>query len=480
MSEMKDAIKALVEDKGYSLEQVKMIIEGSLKSAYKKTYGTDENARVEFTDDLSDVALYSKKVVVDTAYNEATEIELVDAQKLADEVEIGDEIDIPIDPKTLNRAAISVGKQSARTELTGTMKETLLSQFNQKVGTVLGGICQKISQNSLNPRDDGVIIDIGVQLVEGFMPKSLENPNETYEVGENIKCVLERVRTTREGIKLILSRASPLLVQQLMEKEVPELASGAIKIEKAVREAGFRTKIALSSMNENIDAVGSCVGPRGVRIQAISRELLGEKIDVLPYSDDPATFIKNSLSPARVERVVLLDEGKKEALAIVEDEMFSLAIGSRGLNVRLASRLSGWTIDVKPQSDAAAMDLSEKQTTKAALELFSSDTTQEETGITLKTLPDVNTDTLFVLEENGVKTVEDFVMKYNEGELYKIGDLDKDEIDDVYNIIAANYDIENDEEEDEGEFVCPNCGEPITADMTKCPKCGAEFEFEEE
>lgn len=488
MSEMSVAIKELIEEKGYDKENVKRIIENALKSAYKRTFGTADNAIVKFEDDLSDVAIYSRKVVVDTAYNAATEIELEDAQKLAEGVELGDEIDILIDPKTFRRSAVTTGKQTAKADLNETMRESLYAQYKDKVGTVINGVCQKESEGD-------VFIDIGnMGHVEAIMPKTLQSPLETYEKGDNLKCIVVKVKTVRDGVKLLLSRSDPKLVQLLMEQEIPELATGVIKIEKAVREAGYRTKIALSTTSENIDPVGACVGPKGARIQNISKELLGEKIDVLEYSNDITTFIHNSLSPARVNRVVILDEEKKEALAVVNDEIFALAIGSKGLNVRLANRLTGWSIDVKTETQAAALDLSEKATTKAAQDLFSGNSdknTSEQNGdeateesddtLLIKKLPGVNTDTVFVLNENGVTTIDDFVLKYNAGDLYKIEDLDKEEIDDVYNIIASNYDIEDAENTSETEeYHCPACGAVITLTMTKCPVCGTEFEFADE
>lgn len=485
MSEMSAAIKELIEEKGYDEENVRRIIENALKSAYKRAYGSSDNAVVKFEDDLSDVAIYSRKVVVDTAYDAVTEIELEDAQKLAEGVEIGDELDILIDPKTFRRSAVTTGKQTAKADLNETMRQSLYEQYKDKIGTVINGVCQKET-------DGTVYLDVGNNgHVEAIMPKNYQSPLETYEKGDNLKCIIVKIKTIREGVLLVLSRSDPKLVQLLMETEIPELSSGVIKIEKAVREAGYRTKIALSTTSENIDPVGACVGPKGTRIQNISKELLGEKVDVLQYSSDIATFIHNSLSPARVNRVVILDDQKKEALAIVDDEIFSLAIGSKGLNVRLANRLCGWSIDVKTETQAAQLDLTDKATTKAARDLFdgedaeSQNDTEGDKGasddaLLIEKLPDVNTDSVFVLKENGVTTIDDFVMKYNAGELYKIEDLDKEEIDDVYNIIASNYDIEDEEGEEETEYKCPNCGAPITLDMTKCPKCGAEFEFAED
>lgn len=481
MSQMAEAIRELIDERGYTEENVRTIITDSLKSAYKRTYGTDENAVVKFEDDLSDVSIYSRKTVVDGVYDPVAEIELEEAKKLASDVELGDEIDILEDPKAFRRNAVTQGKQVARQNLNETMRNLLVNQYSDKKGQIINGICQKEYNNT-------IYVNIGDQEhVEGCLPKSLQSPLENYEPGDPIKCILHDIRTSRDGVQLILSRSDPKLVQMIMETQIPELADGTIHIEKAVREAGHRCKVAVSTMNQDVDPVGSCVGSKGMRIQNIIKELLGEKVDIMEYSVDNAQFIKNALSPAKVERVVILDEEKKEALAIVDDTQFALAIGKGGLNVRLANRLTGWSIDVKPHSECEGLDLSEKATSKAAQALFSDEggeVTAE--GELLENLPLVNTDTVFVLGENGVKTVEQFVVAYGEGELDKIDDLTKEEIDDVYKIISEHFDIESgDEEPEEAEteeevYHCPNCGAVITLDMTRCPSCGAEFEFEEE
>lgn len=477
MSEMAEAIRELIEERGYTEENVRTIITDSLKSAYKRTYGTDENAVVKFEDDLSDVSIYSRKIVVDGVYDPVAEIELTEAKKLASEVELGDEIDILEDPKSFRRNAITQGKQVARQNLNETMRNLLVNQYSDKIGQIINGTCQK-------EYNDTIYINLGDQeKVEGCLPKKYQSPLENYEPGDQIKCIIQDIRSSRDGVQLVLSRSDPKLVQMIMETQIPELADGTIKVEKAVREAGHRCKVAVTSTSPNIDPVGSCVGSKGMRIQNIIKELLGEKVDVMEYSADNAQFIKNALSPAKVERVVILDEDKKEALAVVDDTQFALAIGKGGLNVRLANRLTGWNIDVKPHSECEGLDLSEKATSLAAQALFDNEekAASEEgaQGELLEKLPLVNTDTVFVLGENGIKTVEQFVVAYSEGELDKIDDLTKEEIDDVYKIISEHFDIESDEGEEEV-YHCPNCGAVITLDMTKCPSCGAEFEFEEE
>lgn len=485
MSDMAQAIAELINEKGYSQEDVRAIIENSLKQAYKRTFGTSDNAIVKFEDDMSDVSIYSRRVVVDGVYDPVTEIELDEAKGLAANVELGDEIDILLDPKDFRRNAVSQGKHSAISDLHSSMVETLYNSYSDKIGSIINGVCQKEDNGTL-------IIDVGSSdRVEGCLPKDFKSPDESYEMGDVIKCVLVSIKKVRTGIRLILSRSDPKLVELIMEREIPELAQGIIKVEKAVREVGKRCKIAVSTTSEEIDPVGACVGPKGTRIQNVIKELLGEKIDVLQYSDDDATFIKNSLTPALVSRVVILDNDKKEAVAIVPDDQSSLAIGSHGLNVKLASRLCGWIVSVKSESESASIDFSDKATSQAARDLFDdtkepapAQPVEEEESTPLSKLPNINTDTLFVLHENNIDSVESFIYAYTSGEVNSITDLEKEEIDDVYKIITENFDIESEESDEEQseepeEFECPNCGAKVTANMTKCPSCGVEFEFQE-
>lgn len=262
-----------------------------------------------------------------------------------------------------------------------------------------------------------------------------------------------------------------------------------------MRDAGYRTKIAVSTTREDVDPVGACVGTKGARIQTVIRELLGEKIDVLRYDPNPAEFIKNALSPAQVDRVVILDESKKQALAIVDDSQFSLAIGKQGQNVRLANRLCDWSIDVKTQEQCEGIDLSEKATTQAALNLFkdNDETVQEEDITTIAELPGVDERVADLLKANGIEDIVQFMETYDNGGADNIEGLKKEEVDAVYNLIKENVEfVEEDSQEEasseqtpkepeqEEKYYCPECGAEITLDMDHCPKCGVEFEFTED
>jgi N utilization substance protein A len=494
MSEMAEAIRALISEKGYSEDSVKQTIEKALKAAYKRTYGDDENAIVKFNDDMSDVSIYSRKVVVDGVYDPVKEIELEDARKLAgDEVEEGDEIDILEDPKTFDRSAVTVGKQTAHQGLNETYKTSLMNEYKDKIGEMIIGYHQR-------ERNGNIFVDLGnAGRIEGFLPTKFQSKLEVYEKGDRIKALIVDVKPTNTGIQLVLSRSDTKLVSSILEKEVPEIADGTVEINRIVRDAGYRTKIAVSSAREEVDPVGACVGLRGVRIQNVIRELMNEKIDVLKWDPDPAVFIKNALSPAQVERVLITDADKKQALAIVEDSQFSLAIGRQGQNVRLANRLCDWNIDVKTIEQAADMDLSSFSTVQNAHALFNDE--EEDSILTISDLPGVDKEIAQLLKNNGIDSIEDFVEAYDNGSI-EIEGVSKEALDKVNDLVNENVEIveEDSAEETEGtenvsenegqeeksesveedEYFCPECGHKITLDMTHCPNCGVEFEFTED
>ena len=482
---MAELISALIEEKGYSVESVKQTLEGALKAAYKSTYGTSDNAIVKFSDDMSDVSIYSRKIVVDGVYDPVTEIELEEARELSDDVEIGDEIDILEDPKTFDRTAISTGKQTAHQGLNETIKDSLFNQYKDKIGEMINGYYQR-------ERNGNIYVDLGnAGRLEGLLPKKYQSPRENYDQGDKIRAIITELKKTNSGLQIVLSRSSPRLVEIAMEMEVPEIGEGTVKIEKCVREAGYRTKMAVSTLRDEIDPVGACVGKNGLRIQNVIRELLGEKIDVLRYDPDPLAFIQNALSPAKVTRVVILDAEKKEALAIVEDEQFSLAIGKQGQNVRLANRLCDWNIDVKTEEQCAGMDFSSKATTMAARSLFSDDVSEEQESIyTVSELPGIKENVAVALKNAGIEDIVQFIDSYDS---LDVEGVTKEELEEVYALIKENVDIVEEEPEEEGsqieepqaeveeeKYCCPECGAEITLDMTHCPKCGVEFEFTED
>ena len=480
MSEMADAIRALSAEKGISEDSIRQTIENMIKAAYKRTYGTADNCIVTFNDDMTDVSVYSRKVVVDGVYDPSQEIELEEALKLSSEAEEGDEIDILVDPRDFARSAVTTGKQTAHQALNESIKDNLYNEYKDKIGTeAIVGYYQREYNGS-------IYVNLGK--VEGVLPAKFQSPRETYEKNDRIKALIYDIKRTNTGIQLVLSRTDPRLVERLVETEVPEIGEQHIVgIHKVVREAGYRTKIAVYSNKIDVDPVGACVGLKGVRIQAVIRELEGEKIDVLRYDEDPHEFIKNALSPAEVKRVVILDRDKKEALAIVADSQFSLAIGKQGQNVRLANKLCDWAIDVKTEEQAADMDLTEVDSRKAAETLFNDQTPSEESYeevSSVSQLPGVDPRVAELLKAAGLDDIEQFVEAVNDGRAAAIEGITQADIDAIEKIINESVQFEEESadssDEEEEEYFCPECGEKITLDMKRCPKCGVELVFEEE
>ena len=442
MSEMAEAIRQLIQEKGYSEDSVKQTIEKALKAAYKRTYGTDENAIVKFADDMSDVSIYSRKVVVDGVYDPVREYELEDAKKLSEDLEEGDEIDLLEDPKSFDRSAVSTGKQTAHQGLNETFKDSLYNEYKDKIGEIIIGYYQR-------ERNGNIYVDLGnAGRLEGVLPVKYQSKLEFYEKNDRIKALIVDIKKTSTGLQLILSRSDPKLVSSILEKEVPEIADGTVEIVKIVRDAGYRTKIAVSTKREEVDPVGACVGLKGIRIQNVIRELLNEKIDVLRWDPDPVEFIKNALSPAQVARVLITDADKRQALAIVEESQFSLAIGRQGQNVRLANRLCDWNIDVKTIEQAEEMDLSSFSTVQNAHALFNDEEVEESYDeiTTVAELPGVDARVAELLKENGIEEIQDFVEAYDENRI-NIEGVTKDDLDAVNELINQNVEfVEEDTE----------------------------------
>src|SRR5574344_1902650 len=485
MSEMADAIRALSAEKGISEDSIKQTIENTIKAAYKRTYGTSDNCIVKFNDDMTDVSVYSRKTIVDGVYDPSTEIELEEAQKMSPDAELGDEIDILVDPHDFARSAVTTGKQTAHQTLNESFKDNLYNEYKDKVGEIIIGYYQR-------EHTGNIYVDLGK--VEGVLPQKFQSPRETYEKNDRIKALIVDLKRTQTGLQLVLSRTDPDFVRSIVELEVPEVADKTVTVQKIVREAGYRTKIAVYSNKEDVDPVGACVGLKGVRIQNVIRELEGEKIDVLKYDEDPRIFIKNALSPAEVEKVIILDNDKKEALAVVNESQFSLAIGRQGQNVRLANRLCDWNIDVKTEEQAAEMDLSEVDTRKAAEQLFAGSEQPEYEEIqTVAQLPGVDQKVAAILKDSGIDDIEQFMAAVKAGTVQKIEGITEEDIAAINKIISENVEFEEEPAEapaqeaapeakeaeapaaaQEEEYFCPECGARITLDMTRCPKCGVE------
>ncbi|MBO4759210.1 MAG: transcription termination/antitermination protein NusA [Spirochaetaceae bacterium] len=498
--EMAEAIRQLTEEGGYTKESVKHIIEDALISAYKRKFGTSENAVVRFNDDLTDVSLYSRKVIVDGVYDPVVEMELEDALKLSPDCEVGDEIEILVDPHDFDRGTVQTGKQTAQQSFRNFQKDSLYAEFKDKVGEVIIGYYQR-------ERNGNIYVNLGrsqndTNNIEGVLPKKFQSPRETYKKGDRIKAVIEEVKKTNAGAQIVLSRTSSNFVRKIIEVEVPEIYDKTVEIHNIVREPGYRTKVAVYSNREDVDPVGACVGLKGVRIQNVIRELEGEKVDVLKYDKDPRVFIANALSPAEVSAVIILDEAKRSALAVVNESQFSLAIGKQGLNVRLANRLVDWSIDVKTEDQCEEIEKITAESRKAAESLFN-DASQEEPDIeNIADLPGVDIHVAEVLKASGIERIEDYLDAVDSGKITSIDGVSAEDNDKLQKLIDSVCEIIDEpaesepaaeaaqesaesaaaEDEEQIEFECPECGARVTEDMTVCPNCGVElsFEYEEE
>jgi N utilization substance protein A len=496
-TELGDAIRMIVQDKGIAEELVLKTIEDFLFAAYKRKYGTQENAVVRFNEEGTEVTVFAKKRIVedDDLEDPVTEISLLEALELNEDCEIGDELLIEINPREFDRVAVQSAKQKARQTLREIQKDTLYSEYKDKIGEMIIGYYQR-------ERNGNIYVDLGK--TEGILPKKFQSPREVYHPNDRIKAMIYEVKKNPAGLQIVLTRTEAEFVKRIFELEVPEVYDKTVEIFKIVREAGSRTKLAVYSTREDVDPVGACVGLKGVRIQAIVRELEGEKIDILKYDNDPRTFIKNAMSPAEVSQIVILNESKRQAMAVVPDSQLSLAIGKLGLNVRLANRLVDWNIDVKTESQFAEMDIS--AASKKAVSALFGDAEEADEEITLiSELPDISDMLVEILKQNEIELIEDLVALTDE-DLTKLKGISPEDVETIRRIIADNVEIieeeaktafpdetesetaeseqteteENAEEEPEEKYECPECGAPITLDMTSCPNCGVGLSFEVE
>ncbi len=433
-SGLAEAIRLLVQDKGIPEELIMRTIEEFLLAAYKRTFGTADNAVIKFTEDGSEVSLYARKSIVEDVYDPVSEIELDEAIGLNEDCEIGDELLIEINPQDFDRVAIQSAKQKARQNLREIQKDTLYSEFKEKEGEMIIGYYQR-------ERNGNIFVDLGK--TEGLLPKRYQSPREIYRPNDRIRAYIYEVAKAANGLQIILSRTHPEFVKKIFELEVPEIYDGTVEIFKIVREPGYRTKVAVYSSRIDVDPVGACVGLKGVRIQAIVREMEGEKIDILRFDTDPRTFIKNALSPAQINQVIILDEGKKSALAVVPEDQLSLAIGKQGLNVRLANRLVDWNIDVKTESQFAEMDIS-KISKQAVQDLFGD--YEEEEIERISELPGIEPRLVSILEADGVEYIEDLVT-FTDEQIANLDGITEADVTAIRQIIADNLEIIEDEQD---------------------------------
>jgi N utilization substance protein A len=339
------SIETLSRDKGIEPAVVVGAVEDAIALATRKYYKTQENMRAEMDKETGEIRAYVFKTVVESpeqVEDEVNQMTLEAARELAPEVEVGGELRFYKDTSPLGRIAAQMAKQVIFQKVREAERDTVFLEYNHRAGEVLNA-----SVKRLEPMD--VIFDLGK--AEARMPKREQSRLEQFAVGERVRVVLLRVDRAAKGPQVIVSRAAPALVQNLFQSEVPEIYDGTVTIRAIAREAGERTKIAVMSRDKDVDPVGACVGMKGMRVQSIIRELRGEKIDIIEYSEEITTFAEKALQPAKVSRVSIVDLAEKQLEVIVDDTQLSLAIGKKGQNVRLAAKLLQWKIDIKSEEE---------------------------------------------------------------------------------------------------------------------------------
>ncbi len=335
-------IEMLSREKHIEPEVVVSAIEDAMVVAARKYYKTEEDLRAKFNQETGQVEVFSVHIVVEEVTDSSKEVSLTDAKKKNPEVEVGAEIIAAKPTDVLGRIAAQTAKQVILQKVREAERDTIFNEYHTRVGELVTVIVKRAEGPDL-------IVDMG--RTEARLPKREQSKLETYNIGERLRVVIKMVDRAAKGPQVIVSRADASLVQRLFEMEVPEIYDGTVQIRFAAREAGERTKVAVASRDKDVDPVGACVGMKGMRVQSIIRELRGEKIDIIPYSEETVAFAQKALSPAKVTRVQITDPELHKLEVIVEDSQLSLAIGKKGQNVRLASKLIGWDIDIKSEEE---------------------------------------------------------------------------------------------------------------------------------
>ncbi len=341
-AEFIEALNQIEKEKGIDKEIIFEAIETSLVSACKKNFGTSQNIKVVIDRETGNVACYAQKTVADLVSDKMLEISLEDARSMNGLYSVGDVVDIEVTPKNFGRISAQTAKQVVVQKFREAEREILYNQYIMKEKDIMTGIVQRRERKN-------VIVQLGK--IDGILAPNEQIPNEEYRFMDRLKVYVLEVKQTTKGPQIYVSRTHPELVKRLFEQEVPEVHDGIVEIKSIAREAGSRTKIAVYSKKENVDALGACVGQNGYRVNVIVSELGGEKIDVIHWSEDPKKFIAAALSPSRV-LAVSINEEEQSAKIVVPDHQLSLAIGKEGQNARLSAKLTGWRIDIKSETQA--------------------------------------------------------------------------------------------------------------------------------
>ena len=347
----KDFIKAvdnIVKEKGIQADVVFEAMELALTAAYKKNFDGDQNVKVEINRDNGMIRVFSYRVIVEEVEDDIFEISLEEAKKIDSSKELGDTIDTEVTPKDFGRVAAATAKQVIVQKIREAERNSIMEEFGDKQDELIVGTV------ALEDTDN-YFIDLG--RTNGILPKKDLIPGEKIEMGSSIKVYVTKVDNNGKGLLILLSRRHYGFLKRLFELEIPELSDGSVMIYSVARDAGVRSKVAVYSENDRIDPIGACIGEKGSRIASILKELGNEKIDVIRYDKDPAVFIANALSPAKDVNVIITDPKKQEAIVVADGDNFSLAIGRRGQNARLASKLTHYKIDIKTKEEASELGI---------------------------------------------------------------------------------------------------------------------------
>src|SRR5215467_14030497 len=348
---LQQTIEALAKEKGIEPDVVISAIEEAVATASRKYYKTGENLKTRFNTETGQVDLFALKTVVEAVTTPATEIAISEAREMyrplygdevANSIELGDEMEFPKPTEVLGRIAAQTAKQVIFQKVREAEREHVFAEYNDRIGEVVNGTVKRFENGD-------IILEIG--RIESVLPRKEQSRAESYTPADRVRTVIKGVNRSAKGPQIVLSRTDPALLIKLFEQEVPEIYDGTVVIRGAVREAGDRAKVAVFSRERDVDPVGACVGMKGTRVQSIIRELRGEKIDIVEWSEDPIAFVTNALSPAKTQRVQIVDDRERVMEVIVEDKQLSLAIGKKGQNVRLAAKLTGWRIDIKSEEE---------------------------------------------------------------------------------------------------------------------------------
>src|SRR5713226_6357828 len=406
---LQQTIEALAKEKGIEPDVVISAIEEAVATASRKYYKTGENLKTRFNTETGQVDLFALKTVVEEVMTPATEISISEARDMyrplygddvANSIELGDEMEFPKPTEVLGRIAAQTAKQVIFQKVREAERENIFAEYNQRIGEVVNGTVKRFENGDM-------ILEVG--RVEAVLPRKEQSRAESYSPSDRVRTVIKGVNRGAKGPQIVLSRTDPALLIKLFEQEVPEIYDSTVTIRGAVREAGDRAKVAVYSRERDVDPVGACVGMKGTRVQSIIRELRGEKIDIVEWSEDPIAFVTNALSPAKVQRVSIVDDRERVMEVIVEDKQLSLAIGKKGQNVRLAAKLTGWRIDIKSEEEKRREVEAQFEGLEAATaETDNTETSAEQAAETPPpyTLTGVGEKTVRKLVEAGLSTAE--------------------------------------------------------------------------